>query len=79
MHSSDLADLIQILDSDLPIVTPIHEIEPYDDPEAYMFHINDNDIDPYFLNPNPTSEEHEAKRSRKTGSSIKYYGIKDGV
>jgi len=49
MQSSDLADLIQMLDRDPPIVSPAHEAGHYVDPEDYMFHINDNDIDPYYL------------------------------
>ena len=49
MRSSDLDDLIHTLDRDLPIKTPANETEIYHDPDAYMFHSNDNVIDPYFL------------------------------
>jgi hypothetical protein len=73
MQSSDLSDLIQILDRDLPIVSPPHEPDIYYDPDAIMFHMNNDDIDPYFCNPVNTPEEPELKRVRKTGVRIKYW------
>jgi hypothetical protein len=73
MQSSDLADLIQMLDHNPHTVSPAHESEHYVDPEDYMFHINDNDIDPYYLNPGATPEEPLLKKARKTGTRIKYW------
>ena len=72
MQSSDFADLIQILDP--PIVSPTHESEPYHDPDDIMFYMNDNDIDPYYINPGPSPEEPDMKKARKTGLRVKYWG-----
>ena len=73
MQSSDLADLIQMLDRDPPTVSPAHEPELYVDPDANMFHTYYADVDPYYFNPGHTPDEPVLKKSRKTGSRIKYW------
>ena len=65
MQSSDLSDLIQILDRDTPIVSPLHESVPYYDPDAFMFHMNNDELDPGYGNHFSTPEEPELKKSRK--------------
>ena len=69
MNSSDLHDLIQILDRDPYIVSPPYEPEVYHDPDESMFNMNYYDDNVYY----PSPEAPDMTKSRKTGARNKYW------
>ena len=69
MDSSDLHDLIQILDRDPPIVSPPYDPEPYHDPDDIMYNMNYYDDNVYY----PSPEAQNLKKERKTGVRNKYW------